>query len=137
MDTPIFVDTNVFLRFFVRDVEPLYQKARELFQKAEEGKIVLETTDLVIAEIVWVLESYYDLSRVEIKEIVETILETKNIRIINKSLIEDAIGLYGKSKMDFVDAFNAAYMKKKGMKNLATFDKAHYKNIEGLSLLWS
>lgn len=77
MDTPIFVDTNVFLRFFVRDVEPLYQKARELFQKAEEGKIVLETTDLVIAEIVWVLGSYYDLSRVEIKEIVETILETK------------------------------------------------------------
>ena len=38
MDKPIFVDTNVFLRFFVRDVESFYHKARELFEKAENGK---------------------------------------------------------------------------------------------------
>ena len=60
MDEPIFVDTNVFLRFFVRDVESFYQKAKELFEKAENGEEKLETSDLVIAEIVWVLESYYN-----------------------------------------------------------------------------
>ena len=68
MDDPVFVDTNVFLRFFVRDVESFYQKAKELFEKAEKGTVKLETNDLVIAEIVWVLESYYDFTKTEIKD---------------------------------------------------------------------
>ena len=42
MSEPVFVDTNVFLRFFVRDVEPFYQKAKGLFEKAEKGEIRLE-----------------------------------------------------------------------------------------------
>ena len=110
MDDPIFVDTNVFLRFFVRDVESFYQKARELFEKAERGDAKLETSDIVIAEIVWVLESYYDFSKAEIKEVVDTILETKNIRIANHSRAKEAINNY--------------------------FDVKHFKNIEGLTNIW-
>lgn len=81
MDGHIFVDTNVFLRFFVRDMESHYHKAEELFEKAERGEIKLETSDLVIAEIVWVLESYYNFSKSEIKEVIDTILESKNIKV--------------------------------------------------------
>jgi predicted nucleic-acid-binding protein len=97
MDEPIFVDTNVFLRFFVRDVESFYHKARELFEKAENGEIKLETSDLVIAEIVWVLESYYGFSKAEIKEVIDTILETKNIKAANHERIKEAISLYGEN----------------------------------------
>ena len=79
MDDLVFVDTNVFLRFFVRDVESFYQKAKDLFERAEKGVLILETNDMVIAEIVWVLESYYGFTKAEIKEVIDTILETKNI----------------------------------------------------------
>ncbi len=136
MDESIFVDTNVFLRFFVRDVESFYQKAKELFEKAEKGEVKLETSDLVIAEIVWVLESYYGFSKVEIKEVVDTILETKNIKVANNARVKEAISLYASGKMDFIDACNIAYMKAKDYKKVATFDIKHFKNIEGIASIW-
>ena len=136
MDEPIFVDTNVFLRFFVRDVESFYHKARELFEKAENGEIKLETSDLVIAEIVWVLESYYGFSKAEIKEVIDTILETKNIKTANHERIKEAISLYASGKMDFIDAYNIAYIKARGHAKVATFDAKHFKNIEGISPIW-
>src|SRR4030065_1328983 len=136
MDEPIFVDTNVFLRFFVRDVESFYQKARELFEKAERGDAKLETSDTVIAEIVWVLESYYDFSKAEIKEVVDTILETKNIRVANHSRVKEGINNYAAGKIDFIDACNIAYIKSKGLKKVATFDVKHFKTIEGVTNMW-
>lgn len=136
MDEPIFVDTNVFLRFFVRDVESFYHKARELFEKAENGDVKLETSDLVIAEIVWVLESYYGFSKAEIKEVIDTILETKNIKAANHERIKEAISLYASGKMDFIDAYNIAYIKARGHKKVATFDVKHFKNIEGIMPIW-
>jgi predicted nucleic-acid-binding protein len=136
VDDPVFVDTNVFLRFFVRDVEPFYLKARDLFEKSESGKFKLETSDLVIAEIVWVLESYYDFSRSEIKEVIETILETRNLKVANHLRVKETIALYSAGKMDFIDAYNIAYMKAKDFKKVATFDVKHFKNIEGVSNIW-
>lgn len=136
MDETVFVDTNVFLRFFVRDAEPFYLKARELFEKAEKGSMKLETSDLVIAEIVWVLESYYAFSRAEIQRVIDTILETRNIRVANQSRITEAVRHYASGKMDFIDAYNVAYMKAKNFKKVATFDVKHFKNIEGLELVW-
>jgi len=136
VDNPIFVDTNVFLRFFVRDVESFYHKAKDLFEKAESGQLKLETSDLVIAEIVWVLESYYDFSKPEIKEVVDTILETKNLKVANHSKVKEAIDLYSSGKMDFIDAYNIAYIKVKDFKKVATFDVKHFKNIEGVSNVW-
>ena len=136
MDDPIFVDTNVFLRFFIRDVESFYQKAKDLFEKAESSQLKIETSDLVIAEIVWVLESYYDFSRSEIKEVVETILETKNLKVANHSRVKEAVDLYSTGKMDFIDAYNIAYIKAKDFKKVATFDVKHFKNIEGVTPVW-
>jgi len=136
MDDLVFVDTNVFLRFFVKDVEPFYQKARELFEKAENGIITLETNDMVIAEIVWVLESYYGFTKAEIKEVIDTILETKNVKVTNHSRVKEAVNLYTLGKMDFIDAYNIAYIRTKGCRKVATFDVKHFKNIEGIISIW-
>ena len=136
MDDLVFVDTNVFLRFFVKDVEPFYQKARELFEKAENGLVTLETNDMVIAEIVWVLESYYGFTKAEIKEVIDTILETKNVKVTNHSRVKEAVNLYTLRRMDFIDAYNIAYIKAKGFNKVATFDVKHFKNIEGVTLAW-
>lgn len=129
----IFVDTNVFLRFFVRDVESFYHKARELFEKAENGTIKLNTSDLIIAEIVWVLESYYSFSKTEIKEIIDAILETRNIKVANHARVKESIMLYASGKMDFIDAYNIVYIKSMGYKKVATFDTKHFKKVEGVT----
>ena len=136
MDDLVFVDTNVFLRFSVRDVESFYQKAKELFENAEQGVVKLETNDMVIAEIVWVLESYYNFSKAEIKEVIDTILETKNVKVTNHSRVKEAVDLYTVGKMDFIDAYNIAYIRTKGYRKVATFDTKHFKNREGIIPIW-
>jgi predicted nucleic acid-binding protein len=132
MDDPVFVDTNVFLRFFVKDVESLYEKARALFEKAEAGKVKLETSELVIAEIVWVLESFYGFTRKEITDVLTTLLSSRNLKIANSARISD-VQLYASGNMDFIDAYNIAYMKSKEISKVATFDYKHYKKVEGVT----
>ena len=49
----IFVDTNYFVRFLLRDVELQFGKARKLFEDAADGRKVLFTSTIVIFEIYW------------------------------------------------------------------------------------
>ena len=135
MDEMVFVDTNVFLRFFVKDTASLYEKARALFEKAEAGKIKLETSELVIAEIVWVLESFYGFTRKEVTEVLTTLLASRNLRIANHARISEAVHLYTSGNMDFIDAYNIAYIKSKEYTKIATFDSKHFKKVEGISII--
>ncbi|HEV2852647.1 MAG TPA: hypothetical protein VHC97_07570 [Thermoanaerobaculia bacterium] len=54
----VFVNTNVFLRFLTQDDLDKAEKARQLFASAVAGEVVVETSLLGIAEIVWTLESF-------------------------------------------------------------------------------
>jgi predicted nucleic-acid-binding protein len=135
MSEYIFVDTNVFLRFFVADIEDLYKKAKRLFEKAENGETRLITSEMVVAEIVWVLESYYGFMKEEVKEVVETLLHSKGIRVLNSKLIGDALNNYMDSNVDFIDAYNGNLMKKRGFKKVATFDKKHFKRMQWIELM--
>ena len=135
MSEYIFVDTNVFLRFFVADIEDLYKKAKRLFEKAENGEIRLITSEMVVAEIVWVLESYYGFMKEEVKEVVETLLHSKGIRVLNSKLIGDALNNYMDSNVDFIDVYNGNLMKKRGFKKVATFDKKHFKRMQWIELV--
>jgi predicted nucleic acid-binding protein len=135
MDETVFVDTNVFLRFFVKDVEARYEKAHALFAKAEAGKIKLETSELVIAEIVWVLESFYGFTRKEVTEVLATLLASRNLKIAGHARISGAVQLYASGNMDFIDAYNIAYIKSKEYTKIATFDSKHFKKVEGISIV--
>lgn len=135
MKEPIFVDTNVFLRFFVADVEDLYEKARDLFEKAEKGEIKLVTSEMVIAEIIWVLESYYGFLKEEIREVVKSLLHTKGLKVMNSNLIEEAIERYKDNNVEFIDAYSSSLVKKRGYNRIATFDKKHFKRLEGIEIV--
>ncbi len=133
MEDHVFVDTNVFLRFFAKDVEPQYERARKLFERAEAGKIRLETSELVIAKIVWVLESIYGFTRKEIADVLIALLSTRNLKIANSARISASVQFYVSGNMDFNDAYNIAYMKSKELAKIATFDLKHYKKVDGIS----
>ena len=74
-----FVDTNVFLRFLTNDDPAKAKRAETLFRDALRGKIKLATSLLVIAEIIWTLESFYKLEKSDIATKVEKILNTPNL----------------------------------------------------------
>ena len=71
---PALVDANIFLRYLTGDVPEQASNARNLLERAERGEESLVTTVLTVAEIVWVLESVYELDRSSIRAKVVAIL---------------------------------------------------------------
>ncbi len=135
MSKPIFVDTNVFLRFFVADVDDLYERARRLFERSEKGEVNLTTSELVIAEIIWVLESYYGFSKSEIYEVIKTLLNTRGLKIMNSRIIQKAIELYMSENIDFIDAYNGSLITIKSYGKVATFDRKHFNRIDNIEIV--
>ena len=105
-----FADTNLFLHYLTNDVPEQADAIEHLFRAAAEGGPTLVTNNLVIAEIIWVLESHYQLSRADIQNRVTAILNTPGLEVIDEDIILQSILWYGEKNVDFIDAYNAAWM---------------------------
>lgn len=116
-----FVDTNIILRFLLRDDESLYIKARRIFEAAEKKKFSLWATDVVILELVWTLKSFYNYDRFVIREKVEEIIALPNFDLLNKKLILEALQDFANKNIDFADAYNFQLANREG-KGILSFD---------------
>ena len=129
-----FIDTNIFIKFLVNDIPQKADACEKIFKNAVARKETLFTTEMVIAEIIWVLESYYELSQLEVQEKVEKILNTPNLICPNKDLILNALTIYVEKNIDYIDAYNALILKNKGITELYSYDK-HYDRMDWLTRL--
>jgi predicted nucleic-acid-binding protein len=119
----IFLDTNIFLRYFEREDELIYKKVERLFLEIVQGNIIGISNALVIAEVIWVLKKFYDWDKEEICNNVELILKTSNIKFRERSIIIEAINFYRDKNINFIDAYNFSYMKYYGINRIYSFDK--------------
>lgn len=131
----IFVDTNLFLRFLTNDVPTQADAIEKLLRQAEQGKSHLITNGMVIAEIVWTLESYYELERDDIQNKVLAILNTPGLEIPDSNLILKSIIWYVEKNVDFIDAYNAAWMELKGIEKIYTFDQKHFARFDDVEVI--
>jgi predicted nucleic acid-binding protein len=118
-----FVDTNVFLRYLTKDDPSKYERCREMFKKALEGDITLSTSGMVIAELIWTLLSYYKVPKAEVIEKVSVILGTENLFVPDKDVLADALVLYARKNIDFIDAYNAVLMRYQGIREIYSHDE--------------
>ena len=118
-----FIDTNIFLRYLTKDDPSKYDKCREIFKKAVEGKIELATSGIVIAELIWTLLSYYKAPKVDVIEKISIIVSTENLQIPDKNIITDALVLYGRKNIDYIDAYNAVFMRYHGFDEIYSYDE--------------
>ena len=118
-----FVDTNVFLRYLTKDDLSKYERCREMFKKALEGEIAISTSGMVIAELIWTLLSYYKVPKAEVIEKVSVILGTGNLFIPDKDVLADALVFYARKNIDFIDAYNAVFMKYHGLCEIYSYDE--------------
>jgi predicted nucleic acid-binding protein len=125
-----FVDTNVFLRYLTNDDPKKADRVERLLKRAIDGRISLLTNLMVVAELVWTLESYYGLPRPEISQKLALILNTPNLEIPERQRILKALALYGEKNIDFADAYNAHFAKEQGVTSIFTYDKRHFDRIE-------
>jgi predicted nucleic acid-binding protein len=128
-----FVETNLFIRYLTNDDPVKADRVEKLLNQAAGGSFTLVTTELVIAEIVWVLESYYELTNVAIAPLVRGILATPGLEVINGTLVGRAVELYERQGIDFIDGYIAAVMEKHGIDELYSFDRKHISRLRNVT----
>ncbi len=126
-----FIDTNIFLRYLTKDDPLKYDKCREIFKKAIEGNAELATSGIVIAELIWTLLSYYKVQKTDVIEKISIIVNTDNLYIPDKDVITDALVLFGRKNIDYIDAYNAVFMKRYGFEEIYSYDK-DFDTVEGI-----
>ena len=132
---PVFADTNLVLRLLTDDVPEQAEAFAILLRKAAQGEMRFVTNPMVLAEIVWTLESYYELSKEAVQEKILAILNTPGLEVIEGELTLKAILWYVEKQVDFIDAYNAAWMLEQGIITACTFDQKHFARFEGISIL--
>lgn len=130
----IFADTNLFLRYLTNDIPAQADAVEALLNRAATGEILLTTTSLVIAEIVWTLESFYQLSKKDISGKVLAILNTHGLKVEDSDLLLQAAIWYTEKNVDFIDAYNAAWMLQEDISKVATFDLKHFNRFDSLAV---
>lgn len=127
-----FVDTNIFIRYFTNDDPVKADRVEKLLSEAAAGKIRLVTAEMVLAEVVWVLESFYGLKNVEVGSMVKAILATPGLEVLNSALVEKALEYYLAHNIDFVDGYIAAVMDKHKISDIYSYDKKHLSRIKSI-----
>jgi predicted nucleic-acid-binding protein len=128
-----FVDTNLFIRYLTNDDPILADRVEQLLDDAASGSVQLVTTELVMAESVWVLESAYKLNHAQIAPLIRGILATPGMEVINGDLIGKALVMYELQNIDFVDAYIAALMEKQGIMDIYSYDRKHLSRVKTIN----
>ncbi|HYH46980.1 MAG TPA: PIN domain-containing protein [Thermoanaerobaculia bacterium] len=110
----IWVDANVLLRFLTGEPKDLADKAARLMSRAEKGEIVLVLFPLVLAEVVWVLKSFYRHSLDDIADALVPLISADGIEIEDREAWIQAIELARDKNVDFVDAALALQAARRG-----------------------
>lgn len=128
-----FVDTNLFIRYLTNDDQKKADRVENLLEDASAGKLKLITTEMVIAEIVWVLESSYDMKPKDISPMIKGILSTPGLEVLNEINVKRAVQLYNDFNIDFIDAYIAAVMEQRNINELYSFDRKHISRLPGIT----
>ncbi len=133
-----FADTNLFLRYLTNDIPEQAQAFEQLLLKAGRGELLLVTNSLVVAEIVWTLESFYQLSPADTQAKILAILNTPGLEVagadllLQANLLLQAITWHVEKNVDFIGAYNAAWMVAQGLNTIYTHDRKHFDRLDEL-----
>ena len=102
------VDTNLIVRYLVQDHERHARAAERLFEACDRGDLVIVLLPAVLAECVFVLESFYEHARGDIASALGTLVSSPGVEIDEAAIHLDALDRYRKTKVHFVDCLIAA-----------------------------
>lgn len=115
-----FVDTTVLVRHLTGDPPAQARRATRFLQQADE----LLLTDLIFAEVAYVLESFYELGRSQVARTLRAILAFPAVRVLDGELLHRAVEVYEVDRLDFADACLVAGAERTGIGVIASFDRS-------------
>ena len=114
-----FLDTNVLIRHFTGDPPDMAARATAALASADE----LLLADLVVAECVYVLESFYEMSRARVAELMRAAMALPSIRTVDPPSLLRALEIYEVDRLDFAEAYLVAQAEATGVNNVLSSDK--------------
>lgn len=115
-------DTNIFIRFFVKDNLEQYNEVEKYFLLAQERKIKISVLSEVILEIEYVLKKVYKIPKDEIVKNLQSLVKMTYLSIDKHDSLSFALKYYLKNNVDLVDALIYVEAEKRKMK-VFSFDK--------------
>ena len=116
------IDTNVLVRFLLRDDEAQFQRARQLIKRETSRGQPIFISQLVLLETEWVLRSRYGTTKAEIAAAMSALLESREVQFENESSVEEAVCVWQDSSADFAGCLINAHHRACGCQATATFD---------------
>jgi predicted nucleic-acid-binding protein len=115
-----FIDTNVLVRHLTGD--PPAMAARATAYLRSESELFL--ADLIVAETVYVLESFYEVPRAQVAEVIRSLLAFGSIVVLDRDVLLRAVEVYEVDRLDFAEAYLVACAESTGVGRIASFDRA-------------
>ena len=114
-----FLDTNILIRHLTGDPPAQARRATAFLAAADE----LLLPDLIVAEVVFVLESFYEVERAQVAELVRAVIGFAAIVVVDAPLLLRALEVYGVDRIDFAEAYLVASAEATGVETIASFDR--------------
>lgn len=115
-----FVDTNVLVRHLIGDPPRMAARSTAYLQRESE----LLVADLIVAETIYVLESFYEVTRPEISEAMRALIVMESVNVVDAPLLLRAVEIYEYDRLDFAEAYLIASAESTGVMQLASFDRS-------------
>ena len=116
------LDTNVLVRFLVRDHEAQFDRARRLLKREVGSKERVLISLMVLLETEWILRSRYGLQKTHIIDAISALLDATELELEDEPAVEEALYLWKESAADFADCLIGAHHRRLGCRATATFD---------------
>lgn len=114
------MDTNVLVRHLTGDPADLAARATAYLASVRE----LLLTDLVAAETVYVLESFYEAPRNEVATALRSLVAFESLVCVDPALLLRAVEVYETDRIDFAEAYLVACAESTGVGKVASFDRS-------------
>lgn len=101
----VIVDTNAFLRLLLNDIPLQADRVEHLIHQAKKEEVRIIVPQIIIFEIDFILRKYYKFEKQEVIEKLKSLLSASYFAIDSVSIFQDALTLYKKSNISFVDCF--------------------------------
>jgi predicted nucleic acid-binding protein len=102
------IDTNLIIRYLVQDHEKHAKAAEKLFEACDRGELTVVVLPEVLAECVFVLDSFYSRPRADIASALDRLISSPGVEISGVAIHRDALHRYRTTKLHFVDCLIAA-----------------------------
>jgi predicted nucleic-acid-binding protein len=130
------LDTNILVRYLVKDDDQQPAAAKKLIQAAIRAGETLFVPITVALELEWVLRTNFKFNKEQVTATLSSLLASAELTFESEAAAEVALALYKKSSADFSDCMHIALAHIAGESPLWTFDRAASK-IDGAKLLTS